>query len=128
MKTAKDLKILVAEDNPINQRIAKLTFNQLGLNVDFAADGNEALEMFAHKQYDLIFMDIQMPVMDGLEAIRQIRGMEVNSESNSRAFIVVLTASEMQDKLEECCEAGCDLFMEKPFQKRKLQDLLVRWS
>jgi CheY-like chemotaxis protein len=126
MSATEKLKILLAEDNPINQRIAILTFKQIDLKCDMASNGYEALEMHRQNQYDLIFMDIQMPVMDGLESTRQIRALETSSGLEHKAYIVALTASEMSDKNQECIEAGSDYFMEKPIQKKKVRELISR--
>ncbi len=125
MAAPEDLKILLAEDNRINQRLVTITFNQLGVKCDIASNGQEAFEMFQQKDYDLIFMDLQMPVMDGLEATRQIRAFEEGSDLQLRVFIVALTANDISEKKEECIEAGMDDFMEKPFQENKLRELFA---
>ena len=91
-----------------------------------ASNGLEALEMHKQNQYDLIFMDIQMPVMDGLESTRQIRAFENNPGREHKACIVALTASEISDKHQECIDAGSDYFMEKPIQKKKVRELISR--
>lgn len=124
--SAQDLKILLAEDNAINQRIAVITFRQLGVNCDVVSNGKEAFEMAQQKQYDLILMDMQMPVMDGLQATRLIRAFEKESASDHRAFIVALTANEISEKKDDCIEAGMDDFMEKPMQEHLLKELFAR--
>ena len=126
MSTFSDLKILLAEDNRINQRIAAMTFNQMGVNCDIASNGEEACKMAQQKQYDLILMDMQMPVMDGLEATRVIRAFEKESDISHRAFIVALTANEISDKKDDCVLAGMDDFMEKPMQESILRELFSR--
>ena len=126
MKDPKELKILLAEDNYINQRIAVLTFNQLGIQIDIASNGQEAVDMYRLNNYDLIFMDMQMPVMDGLEATRQIRKYERESNLDRHVFIVALTANLISDRKTDCVLAGMDDFMEKPFQEKNLRDLFAK--
>ena len=128
MGTPEEIKVLLAEDNTINQRIAIFTFGRLGITCDIASNGQEAFELYQQKQYDLILMDMQMPVMDGLEATRKIRFFENESGRSHRAFIVALTANDIAEKKVSCIEAGMDDFMEKPFQEHLLRDLFVRFS
>ncbi|HZL10818.1 MAG TPA: response regulator [Prolixibacteraceae bacterium] len=126
MDTREDLSILLAEDNVINQRIAAYTFRQMGLICDIASDGEEAFNRCQKKKYDLIFMDLHMPVMDGIEATQLIRAFEKESGLQHRAIIVAITASELYEKKESCFEAGMDEFMEKPFHKEALRELISR--
>lgn len=126
METIKDLKILLAEDNWINQRIAILTFRQLSISIDIASNGQDALNMYRQNKYDLIMMDLQMPVMDGLEATRQIRTFEKESQNIHHAYIVALTANAISEMKEDCIKAGMDDFMEKPFQESDLRNLLTK--
>ena len=126
MEDIKILKILLAEDNWINQRIATLTFRQLGVLIDVASNGQEALDMYRQNNYDLIIMDLQMPVMDGLEATRQIRTFEKETESVHHVYIVALTANALSEMKEDCTQAGMDDFMEKPFQESDLRILLSK--
>lgn len=127
MRELKELKILVAEDNRINQRIAILTFKQLGVSIDIALNGLEALEMYRKKQYDLILMDMQMPEMDGLEATSEIRTFELESKMSRRAVIVALTGSEPSEKRDVCLEAGMNDYMEKPIQEKLLRSLISKF-
>lgn len=127
MRELKELKILVAEDNRINQRIAILTFKQLGVSIDIASNGMEALEMYRKKQYDLILMDMQMPEMDGLEATSEIRSFEQQSKMSHRAVIVALTGSEPTEKRDVCLEAGMNDYMEKPIQEKLLRSLIAKF-
>ena len=126
MEVQRELKILLAEDNKINQQITTFTLKQLQLKCDIANDGNEAFQMYQHKRYDLILMDIQMPVMDGLEAARLIRLFEKETGSTHRVYIMALSANVISEKREEYIEAGIDDFMEKPFQKSKLESLILQ--
>lgn len=127
MHAQKELKILLVEDNKINQRLATITFNQLELKCDIASNGKEAFEMYQQNEYDLILMDLQMPVMNGLEATRLIRVFEKESDLQHRVFIVALTASEISEKKEECREAGMDDFMEKPIRGNMLHTLISQF-
>lgn len=127
MRELTELKILVAEDNRINQRIAILTFKQLGVSIDIASNGLEALEKYRKKQYDLILMDMQMPEMDGLEATSEIRTFEQESKMSHRAIIVALTGSEPTEKRDVCLEAGMNDYMEKPIQEKLLRSLMAKF-
>ncbi len=121
MEILKDLKILLVDDNVVNQRVAMLTFRMIGLNCDIASDGKEAFEMFQQKAYDLIFMDMHMPVMDGLESAKLIRAFENDTKAPRRATIIALTGSELIENKETCLEAGMDDFIEKPIRVEKLR-------
>lgn len=124
MEIRRKLKILLAEDNVINQRIATIIFKQMELTFDIARDGREAFEMHQKNRYDLIFMDIQMPVMNGLEATRLIRAFEKEADLPNKVYILALTASIISEKREECLDAGIDDFLEKPLLKSKLATLI----
>jgi len=126
MENNRDIKILLAEDNKINQRIMTLTFKQMGVKCDIASNGMEALEMHQKNLYNLILMDMQMPVMDGLEASSLIRDFERDTNQTKRVYIVALTGNDISDKEEECLEAGMDDFMEKPLQENLLTELFSR--
>lgn len=128
MKQPKDLKILIAEDNKINQRLAVLTFKQMGLLCDIASNGKIAYEMYQQKEYDLILMDMHMPVMNGLESTQMIRAFEKITELTHRTFIVALTGSEIDDMKEACFSAGMDEFLEKPVLTERLLKLISRIS
>lgn len=120
MEILKDLKILVVDDNKVNQRLAILLFRQIGFVCDVASDGKEAFELYQQKEYDLIFMDVQMPVMDGLESTKLIRAYESDTETLHRAKIIALTGSELMENKETCLEVGMDDFIEKPIHAEKL--------
>jgi CheY-like chemotaxis protein len=113
------LRILLAEDNAINQKVALLILNKLGYQADVAADGIEVLDALQRQPYDLILMDVQMPEMDGLEATRQIR-KHFAPETQPR--IVAMTANAMQGDRAPCLAAGMDDYISKPM---RAQDLLA---
>ncbi len=112
------LAILVAEDNPVNQRVALLMLQRLGYRADVAANGREAVEAVARQRYDLILMDVQMPEMDGLQAARQIRAATAPS---SCPRIVAMTANASTSDRDECYAAGMDDFLTKPVRNDDLR-------
>jgi len=105
------LRILVAEDNVINQKVALLLLERLGYAADVAADGEETLAALRRQRYDVILMDVQMPGMDGVEAARRIRD-EWPAEERPR--IIAVTASALDEDRESCLSAGMDDFLSKP--------------
>jgi signal transduction histidine kinase/CheY-like chemotaxis protein len=121
------VSLLLVEDNKINQRIALLNLERLGYQVDLAENGEEAVTRFKKKNYDLIFMDIQMPVMDGLEATRRIRTLEEEAEKSEPVYIIAMTANAMKGDRETCLEAGMNDYISKPFRAEELRESLNRW-
>jgi CheY-like chemotaxis protein/uncharacterized membrane protein len=117
-KEMKDLKILLVEDNLINQKITLLTLKPLVNTIDTAANGKEALDKFGTNNYDLILMDIKMPVMSGLVAAEKIRALE--STSNSHVPIIAITANAMIGDKEKCLSSGIDDYISKPYQPAAL--------
>ena len=117
------LRILMAEDNAINQRVGKLILQRAGFEIDLVADGNEALEAHRTKPYDLILMDCQMPTMDGFEASRKIRLL-----SEKQPAIIAVTANALAGERERCLEAGMDDYLSKPFQAEQLVSLVKKWA
>jgi CheY-like chemotaxis protein len=121
-------RILVTEDNLVNQTVAKRMLSKGGFEVDVAENGEVALrKMMSDVQYDLIFMDCQMPRMDGYEACRQIRTFEKEQSAESRIPIIALTANAMQGDREKCLEAGMDDYVPKPVKKEALFDMINRY-
>ncbi|MFH0755974.1 MAG: response regulator [Bacteroidota bacterium] len=116
----KDAKILLVEDNEINQKIVLLSLSKRVSQIDVAGNGKEALEMFGLKRYDLILMDIMMPVMDGLTATKKIR--EIESTIDSHIPIITITANALAGDRDNCLAAGADDYIAKPFQA----DVLVK--
>jgi CheY-like chemotaxis protein/signal transduction histidine kinase len=114
----KDAKILLVEDNEINQKIVLLSLSKRVNRIDVAANGKEALEMFGLRQYDLILMDIMMPVMDGLTATKKIR--EIESTMDTHIPIIAITANALAGDRDNCLAAGADDYIAKPFQAEVL--------
>jgi CheY-like chemotaxis protein len=119
-KDLKDLRILLVEDNLINQKITLLTLKPLVHSIDTASNGKEALDRFGTNNFDLILMDIQMPVMSGLVAAEKIRALEATT--NSHVPIIAITANAMIGDKEKCLSAGIDDYISKPFQPAVLID------
>jgi two-component system sensor histidine kinase/response regulator len=113
------LRILLAEDNPVNQKVALLQLRNLGYEADVANDGAQVLEMLQRAAYDVILMDCQMPVMDGLAATREIRRTYPHP-----VRIIAMTANAMQGDRERCLEAGMDAFLSKPVRAADLGRVL----
>ncbi|RMG23077.1 MAG: response regulator, partial [Bacteroidetes bacterium] len=119
------LRILVVEDNPINQKLAMRMLNKMGYEPEIAENGQEAVAKVQETAYDLIFMDVQMPVMDGLEATRII----LQSHQHSRPpLIIAMTANAMQGDSDVCFEAGMKDYLSKPFRMSELRDLLIKYG
>ncbi|WP_299267523.1 transporter substrate-binding domain-containing protein [uncultured Psychrosphaera sp.] len=119
-------RILVVEDNPVNQKVAQGLLKKFGVQVDLAANGQEALHSLDHLPFDLVLMDCQMPVMDGYEASKKIR-LEDSKVLNREIPIIAMTANSMQGDREKCLAAGMDDFISKPVNPSKLQEALKRW-
>jgi CheY-like chemotaxis protein/HAMP domain-containing protein len=120
-KTGDDnLDILVAEDDSINQRLIKIYFKRMGRKCDIAENGKVALEMLKKKKYDVLFLDIQMPVMDGLETIRRIRG----DAQLQDIYVIALTAHALKGDQEKCISAGCNDYISKPVKMEALVERL----
>jgi CheY-like chemotaxis protein len=115
-------RILVVEDNPVNQRVALRLLERFGYRPDVAANGAEAVDAVSRLPYDLVFMDVQMPVMDGIEATQVIRTLQP-AERTPR--IVAMTADVMNDDRERCLRAGMDDFVAKPIRAEALLAVLV---
>jgi CheY-like chemotaxis protein len=139
------LRVLLAEDNAINQEIASVLLEDIGMRLDIVADGKQAVDAFCNKDYDLIFMDVRMPVMDGLEATREIRRIEAEREraggegalgnaknvtdatqrgKTHHITIVAMTANAMQEDQEQTRAAGMDGHVSKPIDMDELKTTL----
>lgn len=119
-------RILIAEDNGVNQRVIVGVLRRLGYRGDVVETGRAAVETLRERDYDLVLMDVQMPEMDGLEATRIIR-RSAETERNRHTPIVAMTAYAMDEDRERCFQAGMNDFLSKPIQRESLQSVLTRW-
>jgi PAS domain S-box-containing protein len=120
-------RILLVEDNPVNQRVAQRLLQKLAAEVTIANNGAEALERIAESSYDAVLMDCQMPVMDGFTATRRIRELERQNGRGRRLPIIALTANVMSEDREGCIAAGMDAHLGKPIEPAQLIDCLGRY-
>ena len=119
--------VLVVEDNPVNQMVASELLEGYGCIVTPAGNGIEAIAMFNDHEFDIILMDCQMPEMDGFEATKHIREIEISLSSNATP-IVAFTANAMQGDKERCIEAGMDDYISKPVSQKELESILIKWN
>ncbi len=129
-----DAHVLVAEDNPVNQELAKQMLEFLGCRADIVSNGREVVAAITenpldlmHDPYDLILMDCQMPDMDGFEATRTLRRWEQRAAGSPRIPVIALTANAMEGDREKCLAAGMNDYLSKPFDQAKLRAVLRRW-
>jgi PAS domain S-box-containing protein len=120
------LRVLVTEDNPVNQRLAVRMFEKRGHRVAVASNGREALDALAKDTFDLVFMDIQMPEMDGFEATAGIR--EKEKGTGRHQIVIALTAHAMKSDRERCLASGMDDYLSKPIRPQDLDEILDRYS
>jgi len=123
-KRKKKKRVLLVEDNPVNQKVSALLLEKLGLSVDIASNGKEAVEAVKKNDYDLIFMDCQMPEMDGYEATKKIREL---GGKKGKVVIIAMTAHALEGDREKCIAAGMDDYIAKPVKKEKLEEILKKW-
>ncbi len=121
--TPKVVRVLLVEDNRTNQLVAKIMLNKLGCQISIANHGQEAVEMSASQEYDLILMDLQMPVLDGYAATQQIR----QRLPDKQLPIIAMTADTLTDRFERCLEAGMNDFLTKPVTQASLSQMLEKW-
>ena len=119
--------MLLAEDNPINQKVALAMVEKLGYHADAVANGLEALDALGSRPYDLVLMDIQMPEMDGLEATAQVRDPK-SAVRGHDVPIVALTAAAMKGDREKCLAAGMNDYLTKPLRPEELGRMIERWA
>jgi CheY-like chemotaxis protein len=126
------LRILVCDDNLINQKVAARLLQQMGYHSDIASTGVEALKALERQPYDLIFMDLLMPEMNGLEATRIVRQRQSQTAQfpnyKSPIIVVAMTASAMEGDREKCMAAGMDDYLAKPVRPEDLRTVLSRWG
>jgi CheY-like chemotaxis protein len=116
-------RILIAEDNAINQKVIERMVQKLGYRVDLVGNGREAIDALGGSSYSLVFMDCQMPEMDGFEACREIRKLN----GGAQIPIIAITANAMKGDRERCLAAGMDDYVSKPFKQEDLRLVIERW-
>lgn len=121
---ANKLSILIAEDNLVNQKVAIATLKKLGHRLEIAENGKIACEMHNQNRYDVILMDVQMPVMDGITATRMIREQEISNGVSKKVKIIAMTANAMKEDRQKCLDAGMDEYISKPFKAIELSRML----
>jgi CheY-like chemotaxis protein len=121
---ARHCRVLLVEDHPVNQITAREMLKRLGCQVDVVGNGEEAVQSFEQLPYDLIFMDCNMPVMDGFEASRLIR---LTERPDRHVPIVAMTAAALAEDRDKCMMAGMDDYLAKPVRLSDLQSMLSRW-
>ncbi len=119
-------QVLLVEDNPVNLGVVKKALSKLGLRCETAIDGKEALALFDRQRFDIIFMDCQMPVMDGYEATRRIRRLE-SADGRVPTPIVAMTANAMEGDREKCMKVGMDDYLPKPVNLSELRSRVASW-
>ncbi len=120
-----EIRALVAEDNQVNQEVSRAMLTQIGFQVTVVPDGLRAVQENNRSPFDIIFMDCQMPVMDGYEATRQIRQSE---SPERRAIIIAVTAHAFPGDRESCIQAGMDDYIAKPFKQAELRSIITKWT
>ena len=115
------LKILIADDNLINQRVTQTIFKHLGYEIDIASNGAEAVKMIEEDVYDIVFMDLLMPVMDGYTAVREIR------KTNKTIPVIAMSAAEEQSSQDEAFSSGVNDFLVKPIKVEVIKQMLIKW-
>ncbi|MFN0300649.1 MAG: ATP-binding protein [Burkholderiales bacterium] len=125
-KPMSERKVLLAEDNLVNQRVALAMLDALGYRATVVGDGVQALAALDREQYDLVLMDCHMPNMDGFEAVVAIRNAEIQHSRPARQHVVAVTANAIKGERERCLEAGFDDYLSKPFTRIQLKELLER--
>ncbi len=126
-KIAPGARILVAEDNDVNQEVIRDMLELAGCQVDIVANGLEAVKAVAQARYDLVLMDFHMPIMDGIEATLKIREQQLTAPASARLPIIALTADVQKEVVEQSKNAGMDGYLSKPISREKLEQTLANW-
>lgn len=120
-------RVLIAEDNQVNQQLIQAILEKFGFEVDVVDNGQKAAMAIAQQQYHLIFMDCQMPVMDGYQATKAIRAMEAENDFRAHIPIIALTAHDLKEDCQKCLAVGMDDYLSKPFSQKQISKILTRW-
>ncbi len=119
------LAILLVEDNELNQKLMKISLTRYNYLVTIAINGYDGVQCFKKQKFDLILMDIMMPVMDGYEATKEIRTLENQNENLGRTPIIAFTANTINNDRAKCLKGGMDDILEKPFDVNKFREILA---
>ena len=123
-KLRENLKVLLVEDNVLNQKLMSINLSKLHCIVSIANNGLEGVELFKVQQFDIILMDLMMPVMDGFEASREIRKIENREKERIFTPIIAFTANTLNNDFQKCFENGMNYLMEKPFNAYKFIEII----
>lgn len=123
-----DLKVLLCEDNEVNMKVAQIILKRFGLQIDFAENGQEALDKFMNVKYDFILMDCMMPVMDGFQATQKIREWEEKNNIQNPIPIFAITANAGEEDRNKCLSIGMDDFISKPIKREIIEQLFEKWG
>ena len=118
------LSILLVEDNELNQRLMKISLARFSYKVTIAVNGLEGVQMFSNQKFDIILMDIMMPVMDGFESTKHIRNIELQNPNLGHIPIIAFTANTINNDRDKCIKAGMNDILEKPFDIVKFRKIL----
>jgi len=125
---SRHIQVLMVEDNLINQEIISAMMDELGLLYDIVETGDEAIKLFSTKNYQLVFMDLQLPDMDGFAATRRLRQIEQESSEHKQVPVIAITASTLEEDKEQARQNGMNDYLVKPFELEQLQQLLLQWT
>ena len=124
LKIVENFKVLLVEDNLLNQRLLQINLSKLKCEVTLANNGLEGVEIFKNNKFDVILMDLMMPIMDGFECSCEIRKIENEEKFRGRTPIIAFTANTLNNDFEKCLQNGMDFLMEKPFNTFKFIEII----
>jgi PAS domain S-box-containing protein len=127
LEKLKSSKILLAEDNIVNQKVIMAYLSQLGCQADLAENGEQVLQLMQTKNYDVVLMDCQMPLLDGYATTETIRQLEATAELSNRVVIIAMTANAFIEDRDRCLAVGMDDFLSKPIRRQQLKETLENW-
>lgn len=122
----KGMRVLLCEDNEVNTKVASLILRRMGFEIDIAENGQEAVNKFLHLKYNIVFMDCMMPVMDGFQATKKIREIEIEQELKP-TVVIALTANSSEDDRGKCKAAGMNDFISKPVKREAMEEAINKW-
>jgi PAS domain S-box-containing protein len=123
----KNSKILLAEDNIVNQKVTMIYLSQLGCQADLAENGEQVLQLMQTKEYDIILMDCQMPILDGYDTTQAIRQLEATTQTAKPVAIIAITANAFNEDRDRCLKVGMDDFLSKPIRRQQLKETIEHW-